>query len=385
MNTLYSVLDLFSEVWVWLALVAAVGYALVGFIDEHLLSEVSEDTGVKPSNGVGNLVLISGFFGITILLAFGGYAYYVDGFQSLWIESSLRWQAVIAGALEVVWLIPYLYAVNRSGTMNVAPIFQAIPIFVLVIGGVFFGEIPTTLHVIGSFTIIIGSFILNSGSMMEGIQKKSWVKMLLTAVVLTVIFVGPVLLALVSVISPTVAAVAMGLIALTIFFAFVKAKAFKVDVVTIALTYTACGIIAAVYFLIKEVINEGSFVAASFWNAAGMTVFTTVVAVVWTPYRKQFIRFLKKGSRKAIGIMAANEFVNTVSVLASHLANALAPSVMLAATFNCFHPIFTLIIGWLRAVGGSKKHREQFKGKGSTLKLVVAVVLIATGTVIVSL
>lgn len=383
MNTLYSVLDLFSEVWVWLALTAAFGYAVVGFIDEHLLSEVSEDKEGKPSNGVGNLVLISGFFGITIVLAFGGYAYYVDGFQSLWIESSLRWQAVIAGALEVVWLIPYLYAVNRSGTMNVAPIFQAIPIFALVIGGVFFGEIPTTLHVIGSFTIVFGSFILNSGSMMEGIRKKSLVKMLLATVVLTVIFLGPLLLAVVSVISPTVAAVAMGLIALTIFFAFVKAKAFKVDVVTIALSYTACGIIAAIYFLIKEVINEGNFVAASFWNAVGMTVFTTVVAVVWTPYRKQFIRFLKKGSRKAIGIQAVNEGINTVSVLASHLANALAPSVMLAATFNCFHPIFTLIIGWLRAVGGSKKHSDQFKG--STLKLVVAVVLIATGTVIVSL
>lgn len=379
MNMIVSVLDLFSEVWVWFALVAALGYAGVGFIDEYLLDETSDSESV---DGVGNLVLISGFFGLVIALLTAVYAYIVDGGQSLMIAPLIRWQAVVAGSLEVVWLIPYLYAVNRSGAMNVAPIFQAIPIFTLLIGGMFFSEIPKTLHVAGSFTIVIGTFILNSGSLMGGIRGRTLVKMITGVVLLSGALFGPPLMLLASV-NLTVAVGAVGVAMLMIFAAFVKEEVFKVDSKTLLLAFTSCAIIAVVYFLFKGSVLEGNFVATTFWSGIGMAGFTAVISIVWTPYRKQFIRFLRRGSGKALLIQTGNESLNTVAVLASHMANVKAPSVMLASTFNCFHPIFTLVIGGLLAVCGSRKHREHLKG--SLLKVVVAILMIAGGTVLISL
>lgn len=379
MNMILSVLDLFSEVWVWLALVAALGYAGVGFIDEYLLSETCDN---ESEDGVGNLVLISGFFGLFIALVTAICAYIVDGGQSLMIASSLRWQAEIAGGLEVVWLIPYLYAVNRSGAMNVAPIFQAIPIFTLLIGGIFFSEIPTTLHVMGSFTIVIGTFLLNSGSLMDGIRGVTLVKMISGVIILSVALFGPLLMVVASV-NLTVAAGTVGVMMLIIFLAFVKAEVFKVDSKTILLAFTSCAIIALVYFLFKGSVLEGNFIATAFWSGIGMAGFTLVIAIVWVPYRKQFIRFLRQGSSKALLIQTGNESLNTISVLASHMANVKAPSVMLASTFNCFHPIFTLVIGGLLAVCGSRKHQEHLRG--SFLKVGVAILMIATGTVLISL
>lgn len=377
---LHSVPNLFSEVWVWLALAAAVGYAAVGFIDEYLLSKTEDD---EVQDGVGNLVLISGFFGIVISAVFGVYSMVIDGGQSLLIDTSLQWKAVIAGVLEVVWLIPYLYAVHRSGVMNVAPIFQAIPIFVMLIGGVFFGEVPTTFHVIGSFAIILGSFILNSGSLIEDAEGILIVKVVVTSFLVSTIFLGPMLYLLHAVVGTTAVTGIVSMIVLSMFVIFVKTKIFHMDIKTIALMFFACIVIAIVYFLFKGTVLEGNFVAATFWSGVGMTLFTVLVSVFWPTYRKQFIRFLERGNWEALSIQAFNEALNAFSVLSSHMANAKAPSVMLASTFNCFHPLFTLMIGGVAAVLGSKKHRDHLKG--GVLKIVFAILIIAIGTVIVSL
>lgn len=60
------------------------------------------------------------------------------------------------GMLFLASLVPYLYALRISDTSTVVPIFQSIPLFALVLGYVFLGEVVTITQLIGVFLVIAG-------------------------------------------------------------------------------------------------------------------------------------------------------------------------------------------------------------------------------------
>ena len=115
----------------------------------------------------------------------------------------------------------------------------------------------------GQFTIVIGTFLLNSGSLMDGIRGVTLVKMISGVIILSVALFGPLLMVVASV-NLTVAAGTVGVMMLIIFWLFVKAEVFKVDSKTILLAFTSCAIIALVYFLFKGSVFEGNFIATAF-------------------------------------------------------------------------------------------------------------------------
>jgi uncharacterized membrane protein len=259
------------------------------------------------------LVMISGLFGFVISAVFAAYSVAIDGGTSLRLEASYIGQALCAGMLEVVWLIPYFHGMQRSGTINAAPLFQTIPIFSLILGLVFFAEMPASIHLVGSLLIVAGALLLNTD-------------------------------------------------------------------LTIAQMLLASCIIALIYFLFKDVVLGGNFVAAAFWSGCGMLVMTGLIWLVTPAYREQFADFLRTARHKEIGVQFGNEALNSASVLASQFAVAKGPSVMLVTSFNAFHPIFTLAIGWCLAKAGSRKHFQALEGRKLTQKS-AAIALIAAGTV----
>jgi drug/metabolite transporter (DMT)-like permease len=321
-DIILSVLNLLTEWWVILLIIAGLCHAIVEFIDEHLLDHLKEESPV--GNSVGTLTLISGLFGAIISIAFLLFVLITDSVDALLVNQTQATIALVAGALEVIWMIPYLHAINRGGAINASPLFQLIPIFTLVLGLVVFGEYPLLEHVLGGFAIVGGVFILNC-----------------------------------------------------------KPGTFRLDRKTVLLMSLASLIISVVYFLFKEVVVEESFVASAFWSGIGMTIMSLALWAGYRPYREEFNTFLTSSKQRALYWQTANEGINSAGALLTHLAIARAPSVMLASTLNACHPIFTLLIGWVLGKRGSKKHSSALAG-GELYRKIIAILLLVVGTILIA-
>ncbi len=325
------IIDFLVQPWVLLSLGAAFGYAIVGFIDERFLSLHSEaakgegDGEGKKSGVIAKLVIISGLFGLALSAFFAGVAIETSGIEMLFVNRESVLFAMLSGALEVFWLVPYFVAMRRAGAIDATPLFQTVPVFAFLIGLTpFFNEVPTTLHIIGSAVLVLGSFILN-----------------------------------------------------------MDFKRFRVDLVTILLMFLSSTIIALEYFLFKEATATGNFISSVFWSGIGMFLFAATIWTVWAPYRRQFSTFLRSNKKGVIFLQLGSESINAASMVASQQAITIGPSVMLVSAFNAFHPVFTMLIGMTLALFGSKTHRESLSGK--LKQKLIAILLLAIGTVIVAI
>lgn len=319
------ILVLLSTTWILLALFAAFGDALVGYIDEWLLVKLRSDSDDHNSDAPGKLILISGFFGfITAIGALIASLIFFDQF-TLSVSSYSFFLAFTAGVLEVIWMIPYFHALERGGALNATPLFQTIPIFSLIFGLLFFAEIPTTMHIAATLIIILGAVLLNY--------------------------------------TPAIR---------------------KIDLFTLSLMLFASAVISIGFFVFKDSALAGNFVATLFGHGIGMGIFSGLIWILWPPYRRQFNRFINSLNIKILSAQLGNESLYAISTAASQLAIVLGPSVMIVTAFNAFHPIFTLLIGIILMAVGSKSHTLDFSGTQKYLKP-IAILLIAIGTTLIVL
>ena len=326
LDSLNSVFDTLLEPWALLILGASFIYASLNYLDEWLLKIFGEQADPEDDHsGVGTLTIVSGLFGIVTALGLGVYSFYSNSeTSSVFIEHRLIVQAMFIGALEMLWLIPYLYATSRSGALEAAPLFQSIPVISLLLGILFFAEIPPSVHVLGSIAIVIGGAALNT---VPGTLKLDWK--------------------------------------------------------TIRLMLFSSLVISLIYFIFKDTALESNFVATAFWGGIGMTITTAGILFFHYPYKKEFVNFCKSTDRRGLGYQFVNESLNTVSVLMSQRAIMLGPSVMAVTALSAYQPLFILLIGWMLAAFGSKAHVEQL-AKGGAIRKTVAILLIALGTVLIS-
>jgi uncharacterized membrane protein len=274
------------------------------------------------------LVLISGFFGIIVAVAFGLMAFLAPtGIATLAISSKLQLQSIVVGMLEIVWLIPYLKAVNHAGAVKAAPLFQVIPVISLVLGLTFFGEVPPVIQIIGAGIIIAGGILLDLTNV-EG----SWC----------------------------------------------------VDKKTIRLMLLASTIIAGTTFVFKDTAHEGNFIATAFYTGIGEAIMSCFIFLVYTPYRKQFLVYCKEADKAGLMVQLTNETIDAMAVMTSFKAVTLGPSVMAVTAMNAWQPVFILIIGWILAKRGSKAHVALLEA--NKLKQTAwAIGLLAVGTVLIAL
>lgn len=324
MEVLWKTLGFLTVGWVLLSILAGLLYALVEFIDEYVLEKMQQKMPHDEENAVGTLVLFSGFFGIIVSAGFMVYAAYWGSLEDLRVSPDHMWRSLLVGALEVGWMIPYLHAINRGGAINAGPLFQLVPVMALLLGFTIFDEKPSNLQIIGGLTITAGGFLLTC-----------------------------------------------------------QRGTFKLDITTIALMAVASFIISIGYFLFKDVASESNFIATSFWGGIGMFLMSWIVWVGYPPYRKQFNRFIRKVEPSMFMWQATNETLNSMAVIASHIAVILAPSVMLASSLNAAHPIFILILGFIMKMAGSEKHKQALDG-ARLFTVTVAITFIASGTVAIA-
>lgn len=314
--------------WIIVVLLSQLAWAVGNYVDRYLLSRYKPDIDDNENLGVGTLLLFSSFFGVVSAgiiylvantLPFFGY----EGNISLIMPTVQIMNAMFIGVLEVVWLVPYFYALAKADETEVVPIFQSIPIFGLILGLTFFGEMPLLIHLIGSLVVICGALILTFNIKKYVFDAKVLFLMLLVS--------------------------------------------FIVATSTVLFKYTAL---------------EENYWSASFWMSIGTFLTGIIIYLTFSTYRQQFNTFLRKKDWLGVGINASNEFVNQIAILAFYLAVVLGPSVMVVQSTTAYQPVFVLVIGIILARLGSNLHVESLSG-GELIKKVIGVAVILIGSFLI--
>jgi drug/metabolite transporter (DMT)-like permease len=302
------------DTWVIFALAAQLVWAAGIYIDKYLVTNEDVDTDVESHN-TGMLLLVSAGFGIITSIA-TAVAMHVfddiplrDALLGIGVSSILN--GVMVGICQILWLWPYFLALHYGDEITVPPVFQSIPVFGICIGYFWFGETVTLTQLSAMSLVIGGAFWLN----MEFTKEKlgEGVK-----------------------------------------------KAFNWRSITFILL--ASLIISLMSFLFKDVALERSYGAAIFWTGIGMLISGTCIWILMPRYRREFLIFIRKGSRKVKLLNLANEILDNIAMLLFAYAVINAPSTAIAQATQGVLPIFLLIVGWVVASYGSTRHKKQLRG-----------------------
>lgn len=134
--------------WILIALLAPALYGASSFVDRFLIEKHIRNFLFLTI--LGGLVAFS--LGLIILA--------MNGFE---IFSPLNMALVlVSGIFFEVALLPYYKAISMEDASRVTPLFQAIPIFVLIFSILFLHEIPTSYGLAGFSLILIGGFLLSA-------------------------------------------------------------------------------------------------------------------------------------------------------------------------------------------------------------------------------
>jgi hypothetical protein len=314
--------DFITTPWVLLILLASVLYAAGNYIDELLLCKYNQE--------VGTMVIISTLFGAVVASIFLLLAYMTG--TSLHLETPLLLQALGIGILEALWVIPYLYATERSGALIAGPLFQALPVFALFFES-FYGVVPPQIQLLGAAVIILGGIVLS-------IEKEEDEE---------------------------------------------GNTSHSIDWITIGMMTISIVIVSLIYVLFKNAAVSSNFLTVGFWTGIGTLVTGMLIYGIWQPYRNQFNTFCASADYKAVGIQFFNEILDAGGVYMTNLANTLGPSVMVVTAFNATQPVAIGIIGATLSFFGFTSISTDKTDKNGWVFITLGILLLAVGTVIIAL
>lgn len=317
--------------WLLLVLAAQITWAVGIYIDKYLVSPSTDDS---DEEAVGTLVLISSSFTLVVAGAIALYIFLTKGIagglEALALDTTNLSLALFVGVLEVVWLIPYLYALHHSDETVAPPLFQTIPIFGFVLGFFFFGETPSLTQLFAAGIILLGSLVLNLELMSE------------------------------------------------------EAGGRKVVVhwKSVALMLFASLIVALASFVFKDSALDDGYWGTAFWMAAGS--FATGIGIWLTvpKFRREFNTFVRARNRRKIAINVMNETIDNLAILAFYGAVLLGPSTALVQSTVAYQPVLLLVVGMVLARCGSNRHRQKLSGYG-LMRRIAGIATIFVGSLLI--
>lgn len=302
--------------WFYVALITPIVHAFVNHIDKYLLSKYLK------GGSVGTLVLFSSLFSVIVLP-------FVVLYQPAVLSSVSIWQALLLisnGAILVVAILCYLYALESDEASYIAPLFQLIPVFSLLLGYFFLGEVVSLLQFIAILIIILGGVLisLEFGSHKITIRKKA-----------VFLMVGSSIL-------------------------------YAVNLV-----------------VFKLVAGEQGFVTSLFWDLLGKVLFGIVLFICVQQYRKDFLNLIQHNSG---AVMTLNGFNEVLALLgeASLIYAALLAPVAIVQSVSSTQPFFVFLIGLMLTIYFPKFSRETLN-KNEIIQKGIATVIIVFGAILLNL
>jgi uncharacterized membrane protein len=291
--------------WIIFAIAAPALFSVTNFIDKFLLEKKIKDP-----------LLVTILAGLASLLV-GIFIFVFKGFSIIEIKQLVL--IVISGIFLEIYLIPYFKALTLDDTSRVVPLFQFMPVFVLILSYVLLGESLTGRQLSGFVLIIIGGFVLAAKKIEKGIFKlrASFWFMLLASLLYAITGV-----------------------------------LFKLVVV------------AQDFWLILAYENIGIGIGA-------------IILLLWPPYRIAFQQEVKKLTLSIWGLLSVNQAFYVLALFSMFRAVLLAP-VTLVSVINGTQPFFVLLYGLVLSVWFPYIIKEDIE-KNTVLTKVLAIILIFTG------
>ncbi len=269
--------------WFFIALGAPFLWALVNIADQYLVKKTEE-----TNSPIGSLVIFSSLIGIfvSIFILIVSKAPFLISFSDATI-------LFVAGIVNIVWIIFYLYALSYEDVSLVYPWFLTVPIFAYILGHIFLGETLTKVQAMGMFIVILGGLLIS-------LEPRE-------------LFSGKIKF---------------------------KAKASF-------LMISAALLIAIQQIMFKFVTAPDTFWGASFWQYLGLGFSGVVIFIFSRNYRNGFLSILKDSGSKILTINIVSELVTIAGNSLFQFAILLAPVALVAL----MEPVQSVIVFVLAVVG----------------------------------
>jgi drug/metabolite transporter (DMT)-like permease len=267
--------------WIFLALLAPLIWAMSNQIDVYLIEKLGE-TDSSQNFSVGGLIIISCLVAITVLPI----AAIIDPtvFAIPFIEKILL---LVVGIIEGLAILLYLYALQEDDAASITAWFNSVPLINLILGFLILGEVISPSQYIGFAITLVGLIVLS-------VKRDEF-----------------------------------GII-------------FKKRIAGLMLLASLC--FSAMTVLFKFVASLDSFLAASFWQYGGLLLLGIFFFVAIPQYRKSFLLVFKKRGASFYAMNLVNETLFIGGSLVANYAALLAP-IALVSLFGSFQPLFVLLIG----------------------------------------
>ena len=300
--------------WLLLTLVSPTLNALVNFIDKYMLERVMK------GRGIGSLTIISSLMGLPIALLI-----LLVNPQVFTISLGHALLMVLNGLFYILWVLPYLYALDKDEASIVMPLFQLASVMSFILAYIFLGETLTITQMLGCVLVLAGGV----GISLEKVEGKVKVK---TAV--------------------------LGLVLLSCFFIAVSGVIFK-------------------YIALEE-----TFWVTSFWETIGIFLSTIPLFAVKS-YRTQFAKVIKSNGPKVLLITTGSELLVAAGRLALNLATLLVPISLVYFVDSGFSPFFVLVYGIVLTRLFPRFVKEKID-RVSIAKKLIAICVMFAGTFVLS-
>ncbi|HAZ29727.1 TPA: hypothetical protein DCY43_03215 [candidate division WWE3 bacterium] len=300
--------------WLLLTLVSPTLNALVNFIDKYMLERVMK------GRGIGSLTIISSLMGLPIALLI-----LLVNPQVFTISLGHALLIMLNGLFYILWVLPYLYALDKDEASIVMPLFQLASVMSFILAYIFLGETLTITQMLGCVLVLAGGV----GISLEKVEGKVKVK---TAV--------------------------LGLVLLSCFFIAVSGVIFK-------------------YIALEE-----TFWVTSFWETIGIFLSTIPLFAVKS-YRTQFAKVIKSNGPKVLLITTGSELLVAAGRLALNLATLLVPISLVYFVDSGFSPFFVLVYGIVLTRLFPRFVKEKID-RVSIAKKLIAICVMFAGTFVLS-
>ena len=305
--------------WFFIALLAPALWSITNYIDKFLVSKYFK------GGGTGALIIFSALIGVFVAPIF---LIISPGILNIATRDALI--LIVSGAIYIVGLLPYLYAMSKDDVSIVVPLFQLIPVFGYVLGFVFLKEQLTNTQLLGGVMVFIGA------------------------------------------------------IGISLDVPRLVEKQFKIKWDVLGLMVLSSFLVALYSFLFKFAsIENESFVVSSFWQYVGFILVAIIILVFVKSYRTEFVAIVKRNKLPILGLNASNEIINIIAKIALDYASLLAP-LALVWVVNGFQPLFVFVYGILITLLFPKILKENLSKEVLIQKIVFIAVIIA-GSVILNL
>jgi drug/metabolite transporter (DMT)-like permease len=267
--------------WFLIALIGPLLWSIVNHLDKFLLNKYFK------GGGTGSLLIFSSLIGIFMLPIF----YFINP-NILNVSFNNVLILLLINIPYVLYILFYLYALDKDEASIVVPLFQMIPVLGYFLGFIILGETLT-------FKQILASLIILSGSV----------------------------------------ALALDL----------EGKKIRLKLNIFLLMFVSSFLFALYGVLFKMVAIEQDFIVSSFWTYVGLGIAGLLMLGFIPLYRKQFFSVMKQNKSQVLGVNGINEVLNIIADVSTRLATLLAP-LALVYVVSGFQPLFVLIIGVLLTI-----------------------------------